>query len=266
MAMLYFTINDTITTKTLESISSVTTAHKNESPIIVGGMAVQFHCKDSPDFLRPTSDVDIMYTPQIPNYNSFNTGIGGTLMSFLKNSGYQVQLKKVKDRTLYEVKIMNGQGAKAKELFFIHFDQISPDKISNAPHIIDRETANALEEEYIGKKLYIQRIEDIIPHKIKRIRKNMKITNDSSSLEKSLYEAAESGIWNNLANVPFQSWANLITEEQNSLSKENSPRRVKYVINKDLYDVCLLAHKIESNPSVFNKAYFLQSKSELDSF
>ncbi|MBI4983259.1 hypothetical protein HZC32_01305 [Candidatus Woesearchaeota archaeon] len=37
-----------------------------------------------------------------------------------------------------------------------------------------------------------------------------------------------------------------------------------YIINKDLYDLCLLARHIEGKPSCFNKAYYLEAKTKID--
>jgi hypothetical protein len=265
MVLSYFTIKDTIVKKALETLASDRYEDRSHTPIVVGGMATQLHCRDTPNRLRPTSDLDTMYLPQIADYEVFSNGIGKDISYELKRAQYQVQLKKIRNRPQYEVKIMDGQGNQAKELFFLHFDQRTPELAKKTSAINERESANAIEITYDGKPLYVVRIEDILSHKIKRVRKNITNSQEVASLEKAVFTNADRGKWQALANMSLEPWLQEIIDAQNKLPV-NGALPKEYVINKDLYDLCLLARKIESSPELFNIAYFSNARQEIESY
>jgi hypothetical protein len=271
MVLSYFTVQDTIVQNAIKTLSQVDCKDKSNSPILVGGIAVQLHSLDVPsstNLLRPTCDLDLLYMPDIDSYVDFERGIGGCFSKILKKEGYQIQLKKIKNRPQYEVKIMNGQGLKAKELFFIHFDKLGYELNAKTRFVSERESTNALEHEYNGGYILLKRMEDIIPHKIKRVRKGIVGGFNVSPLEKALHKTAEQGDWASLANHTnlLSAWLDNILIQQNNLllSDNHTPPR-EYTITKDLYDICLLARKIEGTHGAFNKAYYLNSKFEVDS-
>jgi hypothetical protein len=267
MVLLYFTTSDDIVKGALLSVFKGQPEDKMKNPVIVGGVAIQLHCQDIHEALRSTSDMDLMYIPQIQNFQAFSNGIGKSIQSNLIEQGYQVQLKKIKDRPNYEVKIMNGQGNKAKELFFIHFDMPSPKSSAKTLYITEREVEHAIALD-IGSANYpilVKRIEDILPHKLKRVNKIISTLDTVSSLEKVLFNLADQGNWKDVANAPMGQWLNYILEKQNQLDVNQRQLPKSYTLNKDLYDICLLARKIEGTPGIFNKAYYEQAKQEVNS-
>ena len=265
MVLTYFTINDKIVQESLVALTQVSSPERKlESPVVVGGIAIQLHTQDL-GILRPTSDVDLLFFPQMESYQAFAQGVGGQLQDVLRKH-YQVQLKRSRGRPLFEVKVMNGQGNRAREQFFIHFDQVSPEKTERTLHISEREAQHAHELEYQNRILLVKKIEDIIPYKIKRARKTIKNpTIDVSPLERSLYDEAERGNWAVLAQAPVRTWMGHITQRQYECDSEGRKcADPKYILSKDLFDLSLLAQTIEGNPASFNVAYYLMAKKQLD--
>lgn len=266
MALVYFTIEDKIVKSSLVALSkSSRKSNSLVSPILTGGIALQIYCKDFNEFLRPTSDIDLIYVPRIMDFDEFSEGIGQKIQKNILKQGFQVQLKKIRNRFNYQVKVMDGQGKKAKGLFFIHFDQLSPELYKKTGFITLEEAKNSNSIQYEGHPLHIKKIEDMIPHKLKRLKKSIHYTGFDSPLEESLFHNAENLEWGELAKIPLDNWLNNIIVMQNELTASVEPRSHKYTINKDLYDLCLLSRYIEGNSGSFNKAYFLKSKKIIDS-
>lgn len=264
MVLLYFTSLEQVVKNSLLAVAAVSEEESKKSPIVVGGIAVQVHCGHEREQLRPTSDLDILYLPQITEYQDFCRGIGGELRRRLLPDGYQVQLKK--SRSNFEVKVMNGQGSKARELFFIHFDNLSPPLYARTKAISEREAENALRMPIPGTEteVYVKRMEDILPHKVRRLRKKLREAEEQNPLLEMLCSYAERNEWGQLANLSFKEWLEGITQMQNSFPPTQKVHPPLYSFNKDLYDVCLLARKIEGDPSQFNRAYYLQAKGEIE--
>jgi len=264
MVIQYFNINDIIIKDSIKAIATATSDNRLISPLIVGGIAIQLHCRNQENLFRSTSDIDLSYIPDIPDYSAFNQGLGTVIKNSLMVSKYQVQLQKVKNRAHYVVRIMNGQGNKAKELFFIHIDKTQTSQGTNANPIKLREIINSTEIHYEGNRIYVPRIEDIIPLKLKRIQTN--IAKQSSAIERALYSMAENGNWSQLSNISLTYWRDTILQSQNTITATKNELYRNYHINKDLYDLCLLAQIIESSPHNFNQSYYLKSKSEISKF
>ena len=181
-----------------------------------------------------------------------------------KEGGYQVQLKGSPTRNMYEIKVMNGQQNKAKELFFIHFgNQPYSAEEPDRQKIFHREAANAVNvyKDSENSPLYVVRIEDIIPRKIMRIHSHLDKSPDP--LHHSMYAQAESGDWEHLAQVSLDGWCEQLTIMQNGFLPTQKTPPKDYVVNKDLYDICRLARAIESHPEKFNKSYYLNAKAEV---
>jgi hypothetical protein len=266
MTLVYFTANDKIVGKAIRALYAQKYSRIRDTPLMVGGMAIQLHCRDMQHALRPTSDIDVAYLPEIADYKAFSAGIGKNIADSLITQGYQVQLKKRKGTPLYEVKIMNGQGNKAKELFFIHFDKLFPEAAKDASALYEREQENAVEvlvaEDSIG---LIKRVEDIVPHKLRRVRTMLNKLDGASDLERALYELADAGSWSKLANTPIEPWLTNIINVQNNLEHASKSLPQTYVLSKDLYDICLLARKIEGTAGSFNRSYYSKAKREVES-
>jgi len=261
MVLVHFTILEDVVRNSMDALSDISTQDKSTSPIIVGGMAVQLHCPERKELLRPTGDIDLLYLPRISDYQEFARGLGGEMQNALRARGYQVQLKRT--RSSYEVKIMKGQQAKAQELFFVHFECLPQGQQDN---LIDkREAENSVELGEREKSIYVIRIEDIIPRKIRRIRRVLEEQGEKADpLHRSLYKLADSGDWGKLAQYTLEDWCTAITTMQAgfSISQKVPPR--DYVINKDLYDLCLLARKVDGQPHLFNRSYYSVARSQID--
>jgi hypothetical protein len=265
MALLYFTIQDKIVKNALDSIYCPKYQSRRETPIVVGGIAIQLHCPEMPDALRPTSDIDLLYLPEINNYLHFSQGPANEISACLRAKGYQVQLKKSRNLPLYEVKVMNGQGNKAKEMFFIHFDKVSPEIEKRTGCISEREAENAIEMQTDNGYALVKRIEDIVPYKIRRINRILNKNEEGSPLEKSMADLADQGKWSELANTSLEPWLTHLIDAQNTLEHGKKILPPSYVLSKDLFDICLLARKIEGNPEKFNRAYYAIAKQEVES-
>ena len=263
MVLLYFTLKDKIVKEAMGSLSPAG-KNRDECPVVVGGMAVQLHCQDMIDRVRPTSDTDVIYIPEINSYSDFSSGIGGEIAEHIKSHGYQVALKKVKHRPNCEVKIMDGQGNKAKERFFIHFDGVPTNKPKSC-NINKRQVENASEIGYSGSSVYVLRPEDILASKLKRLKRKMIDAGDVSGLEQALFNTADSARWSELAKTPLEPWLDHIIDVQNSFPPEQVTLPTRYVIDKDFYDICLLARKIEGTDGMFNKAYFANARNQWSS-
>ncbi len=264
MVLIYFNALEKIVKDSFTAVKDCTTDSATTSPIIVGGMAIQVHCYQDQDLLRSTSDLDLLYLPRIESFQQFQDGEGGKILRAIRKSGYQVQLKK--SRANYEVKVMDGQGNKAKQLFFIHFDCLSDELFAKTGYISQREVENAIfheQGEFAG--LYVKRLEDILPHKVKRVRGKIQAGAQSNPLFGTLYQQAERMLWKNLAPLATKEWCNQIADMQNSFPSDEKSHSPVYDVNKDLYDICLLARKIESSPGMFNRSYYLNSVREINS-
>lgn len=263
MVLLYFTVLEKIVRESLAAVSAVSTTDSKASPVVAGGMAIHIHCSDYPDILRPTSDLDAAYLPGVESYANFGSGVGGQLQRELLNKGYQVQLKR--GRGKYEVKIMNGQGAQAKELFFIHFGNLPFEIRKRQYSTFEREAAHALNVNTgtDEKPLYVMRIEDIIPRKMKRLAKNLAPPSVVDPMHHSLYQQAEKGEWDALTRISLSEWNDNLTRMQLGFPSDQKNLPQNYVVNKDLYDLCVLARKIEGDPACFNRAYFITAMSEV---
>ncbi len=263
MVLIYFNVLEDIVQKTIASVGTVQkTLGSSQTPLIVGGMATQLHALAYPDLLRPTLDLDLTNCEDYADFRNFSDKIGDPLLKEIKQRGYQAQIKRV--RFGYEIKVMNGQGEQAKELFFIHLDAL-PQPYRNKQKIeIAEELRNAIEMGVQGVPVYVTRMEDIIPRKIKRLREKIKEMADGDELLESLHTYAEQGRWGDLSSVPLQEWATRITESQNDFTKNKITRPpARYVVSKDCFDICLLSRVIEANPAKFNKAYYLAVRQRL---
>lgn len=261
MVLSYFRALDNIVNDAARIVANVSTDSYANSPVIVGGMAIQLHCLDYPDLLRSTSDLDVFTIESFANRAAFMAGFGDRISRGVREAGYQVQVKK--SRNSYTIFMMDGQNSKAKQLFLINFDYSSPKNHERTKHVSERRASNAV---YLKEKgLHVVRIEDIIPHKLKRLRGVLRRLDRVENLTMALYEDAEDSKWTNLAGVPLGTWLELITIEQNRFTdaeKRRSPSL--YVVSKDLYDIALLSRVIEGTPGSFNKAYYLDAKSQID--
>ena len=263
MVLIYFNVLEDIVKKSLITVSSTTESVAQASPIVVGGIGIQLHCFKDRDLLRSTSDLDLLYLPRIASVKDFQEGIGGKVISKIRSFGYQAQPKK--SRSNYEVKVMKGQGQQAKELFFIHFDCLSDELYEKTRYISEREVDNAIESEIpeLGR-LFIKRIKNILPHKVKRIRKKLNEGGIVDPLSQSLYRNAEQMKWSSLASYATPMWCMEIAGLQNRFPSDEKSHSPVYDVNKDLYDVCLLARKIESEPDCFNRSYYLNARSQIE--
>lgn len=273
MVRLFFDVHERIVQKTLESLADASLLmDATQRPVIVGGIAIQLYASDERGLLRPTSDVDII-DPQNSEYLDFVRGIGSTLRRDLREDGYQVQLKRGRDKN--EVKIMHGQHEAATELFFAHLTRYSPEVFGRTKPVTEREVQNAstLELPY-GQPIKVKRIEDMLTHKIKRVRRSLRelakmgALGELDPLYASLFSAAENSDWDELAKLELSAWCNGITKVQNAMVAHAAPDtsdKLRYKINKDLYDLCLLSRIIGGKPDLFNRAYFESAKREVDS-
>src|SRR3989339_1390951 len=261
MLFQYFNINDKIVEKSISSLAKVTDIPEN-SPIIVGGMAIQMHCSSDKEYLRSTSDIDLVYKPEINSYNDFSNGIGGKIKEQLDETEFQSQLKKIKHRDKYVIKIMNGQGNNAKELFHMHIDKSPFTKNENIAKLDQLLMNTAVKYAVDNNYVFLPRPELIIARKLNRLKR--KLNSSESTLEKSIYNNAEHGKWGNVAKIPLHPWLDLIITQQNKITNEKDKKYYNYHINKDLYDLCLLSHQIEGKPGFLNKAFYLQAKNEID--
>jgi hypothetical protein len=258
MVLRFFTIDDVIYKNSINVVSSVTTDSPYDSPVVVGGTAVQMYASklNVSELYRPTCDIDLHYLPSVSSWQEFSLGIGGQMEKLVKSKGYQCQLKK--GRNLYEVKIMNGQNNNAKELFFIHFDQ----DIGVTSDVNKMQSENSDIFEFENKQLYIERVEDLLVRKIRRIGLNIKQIS-ASPVEGTIYLQAERGDWKSLSKYPSVDWVDNLTTMQNDFPDDLHLPPKRYSVNKDLFDICLMSRYIEGFPGSYNKSYFLELKSIL---
>lgn len=260
MVLQYFTLENKIVKDSLEAILN---SKKNEKLVIVGGMAVQFYCND-PRLRRPTSDVDILLKPNM-SFEEFINGFGKKIQEYIIRKKYQCQLKRA--RSANEVKIMDGQHNKAKQLFFIHFTRYSDEFLQKYDSISERELthANELTIPDLDLRVYVKRIEDIIPHKLNRLKKYIELLEDP--LKKTLVYSAEESDWDALAKFKgnLYKWNEEITLLQSKLEKEPQDRLTQacYIVNKDLYDIIILSIRIVLDKENFNFEYYISAKEEI---
>jgi hypothetical protein len=276
MVRMFFDAHEPIVQRTLECIAEISNSlPPDERPVIVGGMAIQLYAYDQRSLLRPTSDVDILDVMNHP-YEEFSRGIGADAVPYLGSFGYQIQLKRARDQN--ELKIMKGQNAHAEELFFAHFTRYAEELFKSTKQVSLREASNARESrlpyDTSSGTVKLKLIEDIVPYKIKRIRTSLESLTKMGETEEPLHRAlllsAEEGDWESLAGFSLPQWCQNLTLMQADLQSDISEgslqkRRTKYKLNKDIYDLCLLSQVISGKPSLFNRAYYLTAKREVDS-
>ncbi|MEK6839314.1 MAG: hypothetical protein AABX72_00055 [Nanoarchaeota archaeon] len=273
MVKVYFDAYEPIVQKTLEYVAELSASAPvaEERPVVVGGMAIQLYAFNQRPLLRPTSDVDIL---DVKNraYEIFSQGIGVEAARYFKKSGYQVQPKRARDEN--ELKIMKGQNAHAEELFFAHFTRYTPEMLELTGHVSIREAKNAREMSLpynSSKTVKVKLIEDMIPYKIRRVRRSLEALTKSGEAEEPLHQAllqsADNAEWESLIGINLPQWCENLTLMQADLQKEvngSVTKKTKYKLNKDLYDLCLLSEVILNNPSLFNRAYYLSAKREVE--
>ena len=264
MGLIYFNVLEDIVQRTIASVGTVQRGlSSSQQPLVVGGMATQLHALAYPQLLRPTLDLDLTNCEDYSDFRDFSSKLGDPLLKEIRKRGYQAQIKN--GRLGYEIKVMNGQGDQAKELFFIHLDAL-PQPYREQEKIETRERLrNAIILEVQGVPVYVTRMEDIIPRKLKRLREKKKEMTDGDELLESLHSYAEQGRWDTLSTIPLEEWATRITESQNDFTRNKVTRPpARYVVSKDCFDICLLSRVIEANPAKFNKAYYLAVKQKLE--
>jgi len=260
MVLEYFNINDEIVRSSIVSISGATTIPE-KSPIVVGGMAIQLYCTGDKDALRSTSDVDLLYLPNIYSFEDFSNGIGKKIIAPFEDTIYQAQLKKIKHRDKYVVKIMNGQGQQAKEMFHMHIDKSPFTSEPQLRELDENLASSAMIIANYDSPVFVPRIEYILARKINRLGRKL---DKVSSLERSIYTNASQGKWAEVANVPLHPWLDFIVQQQNEITSEKNNNYRDYHVNKDLYDLCLLARQVEGKDGIFNRAFFLKAKDQVD--
>lgn len=274
MVRAFFDVRESIVRDTLESIADASSGVPVAIvPIIVGGIALQLYASDQRDFLRPTSDVDLL-DPNNRSYEDFAATYGSVLRNSLRKKGYQIALKR--GRSKNEVKVMKGQNANAEELFFAHSTRYQPNTFEISRKVFFRQVVNSREIELpygLGKKVRVIRIEDMIPHKLSRIRYQIGKLQDLSPVEvdpfySTLTRSAEALDWDAFAGLDLSQWCGSLTSMQNALvthaSDPSSTVKARYTLNKDLYDIGVLGRVIASRPELFNKSYFLNARAEVE--
>ncbi len=269
MVREFFDIQEKPVRDTLESLA-IAGAQEGESRLVlVGGMALQMYATTERDLLRPTSDIDVL-DPANRSYEVFRGGIANSMIAELRKRGYAAQSKRGKAKN--EVKVMKGQNARAQELFFAHFTRYSPETFKRIAQVTEREVAYAKELvlPYEGSQCTIKVVspEDMIPYKLRRLKNYMEKERIEDPIYGVLLAQVEDFNWEELAKIDLRDWCERLTTMQSRIAGHNgetTPEKGRYVVNKDLYDFCLLARVFESRPELFNRAYLLQARDEVES-
>ncbi|MBS3162697.1 hypothetical protein J4467_02125 [Candidatus Woesearchaeota archaeon] len=267
MVLTYFGILDDIVQVSLKAVSGLDKNNLERRPVIIGGMALQAYVQETlrkPELLRPTSDIDVMTIEPFRDFRDFDERVGEDLVSRIRKLGYQAQPSRIKHRNSYQIKVMRGQGNKARELFFINFDYPS-DNVLSDPDFNEkrrREIANANITRVGDIEVMTVRIEDILSDKKDRIQRAIShLPEDHEIYLRALSDIFQEGRWEELRGVPLEKWNDRILKWQNRFDDAGQIKKPwDYILNKDLYDVCLLMQVINREPRKFNRSYYLGIK------
>jgi hypothetical protein len=269
MAKNYFRITDGIVRSCLTTLPNLAEEDCHKYPVVVGGIAVQLYSEDSPELLRETTDLDLIYPLRFGSFSDFERKVIRSLRPDLARIGYQTQGQRAGKN--WAVKVMKGQGRKAQEIFFVNFDYPIPRLEEKEARIIEREINNSVLFEVDGEQIFVKSLEDLIPRKIRRIDDRLRsLEPEQEGFLRSLLIEAERENWRELAKVPLLEWGSIIQTYQERLrqaSERGEDLRSKpsaYIASKDLYDICLLSMAIESGKHPFNRTYYSSVKKEIE--
>lgn len=261
-----FTLKDRLVKESLKSISELDNEDLNI--IIVGGVACQLYSV-SPDFLRPTSDLDSLPSYQISS-KEFRESVGKDISSHLAKLGYPITLGK--KRFSYEL------GTKEdNEPFFIHIARFSDSYFKRHKEWKQREIDNAkviYVPEIEGRPLLIHRIEDVLANKARRLRmleREGYITDEN--LEE--WQKFQDEDINKLGSVDLNKKLEYIKQIRGSLvnitkknftTNQSQSRINSYKVLKDLYDITLLSRTILEGEELIDIAYLRESLAALPAY
>lgn len=253
MGKTSFDLEDKIVLDSLASLSAV----KDYEPVVVGGLAVQIHCRKKPEYLRDTPDLDIL-PPENYHYEHFMMEVYPRVSEFLKDSGYQVQPKR--GRGNHCVKVMDGQNKPDSKTFFMHWTHFGSEVYDGFRDYVKKQISHSKTEK-LGNlaKVRVAALEEVLPLKVRRA---IRFGRDKLDVVGPLYDLlttdAESGEWQNLASISLSKWKLKIEDMQRRLGKgltcEGKEIAETYKLNKDLYDICLCSRVF--NEGLYGLDYF----------
>ncbi|MBM3232059.1 hypothetical protein FJZ21_01625 [Candidatus Pacearchaeota archaeon] len=249
MGRTSFDLGDKIVRDSLASLSVV----NSTNPVVVGGLAVQIHCRRKSEFLRDTPDADIL-TPENMTYEHFLIDIFPRVAEYLRDNGYQVQPKK--GRGNHCVKVMEGQNKQDSKTFFIHWTNFGKEVYAGFKDYVQKQINYSRFESFEGvENVRVAALEEILPLKVRRA---IKFGRDRQDVVGPFYDLlttdAEYGDWSRLSAFSLEGWKLKIEEMQRKLGRKVASCDYRdmaetYKLNKDLFDICLAAR-------VFNEGLY----------
>lgn len=122
---------------------------------IVGGLSVQYHLKEkeaSSDYLRPTTDIDILFKKQLKRHEFKN---------ILDKISYYLDIETRINRSCFEICLKDGE-----DKIYIHFPRFTNQRYEKKKEKIKNTVENAVESNIID--FPIENIKDIVKNKKSR--------------------------------------------------------------------------------------------------
>ena len=250
-----FTLKDRLVQESLKTLSDLNSHIVDLDIVIVGGIACQAY-SISPDFYRPTNDIDSLTSRQV-SPKEFREDLGKNISDYLIKAGYITSLGK----TRYGYEIRSQEDG---EDFFIHISKFSNAYLKRHKEWKQREIENAKKITIPEVKNYpvlVHRIEDILANKARRIGRlkqqgyvsDEKLEEWQRFLEEDFEGLGSVDLIKKLERVE-QTRNNLLDINQENFSK-NIHKLNMYKTQKDLYDIALLSRTIIEGKETLNIQY-----------
>lgn len=259
MKKTLFNLEDGIVRDSLDSLATL-----EEDPVIVGGVCVQLHARGIPDYLRNTSDIDLI-TPEKTEYSSFMTNTYPFVSDNLKKKGYKIQPKN--GRINNSIIVLKDPNREYENKFLIHFTKPGENIMSVLGEYIQQEMLMSEKIEYDPKRkpVRVLSLEEALPLKLRR---SIIFGNNRESIVGPIYSSlvrkAIDSEWGYLAKQPMKEWIgtlNRIQEESQKTRNKNIEQT--YKLSKDIYDICLSAKIIADEMVEFDKNRYERNNSKI---
>jgi len=262
-----YTIKDEVVVDSLYSLSQLEESLEERKIAVAGGIANQIYTQQLKEYLRPTNDIDLATWPFLDR-EEFNK-MASYIVDALREMGYLAYIGPKKHNN-YEIRVKDDDNE-----LLIHFDRFSKKYFERVGELeLEKiKSAKGIEFElnsYQNFTIYILRPEHVLNGKVKRLKRaseSRSFTND----EKEIYKYILNLDFDKLSEYKILPMLDELIEERDILTlmegtnnEKFYERLIRYKIEKDIYDICLLSKVIVAGLVEFDKDYYNKIRKETE--